>query len=237
MTISRLVSPLAVCVVLGLSLSAWADEYPKVVRRDGQVCVQELAADGSVKESCRAESVVAPSTSASPSGDTGWASRFQGNASSPRLLEGDPPDPKGASRGISELLGGQAVAYLISIIFLATGTSSTIGGLLGSAALGFTLSSLASGLFHAAGDGQAGIGWAFLGNLLGQVASVVITLLAVASSSAVVALFAVLVGGFLPALGASIALELRDTVLRREAAGLAPLADAGRSRGAVVARF
>lgn len=32
-----------------------ASEYPKVVRRDGQVCVQSLRDDGTVTESCRAE--------------------------------------------------------------------------------------------------------------------------------------------------------------------------------------
>lgn len=32
-----------------------ASEYPKVVRRDGQVCVQQLNDKGAVEESCRAE--------------------------------------------------------------------------------------------------------------------------------------------------------------------------------------
>ncbi len=224
-------------LVVGVSLSAWADEYPKVVRREGQVCVQELGPDGVVKESCRAEAAPAPSTASQQSGE-GWAGRFPGKASSPRLLEGDLlADPKGASRGISELFGGQAVAYLSSLVFLATGVSSTVGGLLLSATAGLAVSSLVSGLFHIAFDGQAGLGWAFLGNLIGQVASVVITLFALASSSAVVTIFAVLVGGLLPALGATIALELRDTAVRREAAGFSPSAAGTRSNGAVVVSF
>lgn len=238
MPLSRSAPLIGAFLITCISFAAWADEYPKVIRRDGQVCVQELAADGAVKESCRAETTPAPRPSTDTPSGTGWSNRFQNQGTSPRLLDGDLlPDPKGAVRGISELLGGQVAAYLTSIAFIATGVSSTVGGLLGSAVVGFAVSSLVSGLFHLASDGQAGLGWAFLGNLIGQVVSVVFTLAALSSGSAVVTLLAVLIGGFLPALGASVALELRDTAVRREAAGFAPSAGTRGQSGALIASF
>ncbi len=235
---ARSTSLIAALVVTSLSFAAWADDYPKVIRRDGQVCVQDLGPDGAVKESCRAETAPAarPSTD-TPSG-TGWAGRFQSQGSSPRLLDGgELPDPKGAARGLSEFLGGQVAAYATSLVFLATGVSSTIGGLLGASVVVFAVSSLISGLFHLANDGQAGLGWAFLGNLIGQVASVIIGLAGLAGGAVVVAVFTLLVGGLLPALGASIALELRDTAVRREAAGFSPSANARGEPGALIASF
>ncbi|MCU0696863.1 MAG: hypothetical protein MUC96_10060 [Myxococcaceae bacterium] len=238
MTAPRFVAPVALCLVLGFSLSAWADEYPKVVRRDGQVCVQELAADGSVKESCRAETVPAPSTSASPQEGTGWANRFQGSANAPRLLPEAMADSKGASRGIAELFGGQVAAFATALVFVATGVASSgIGGLLASSLTTFAVSSLVSGFFHVVNDGQAGLGWAFLGNALGSVASFVVTLVALSTGGATVIALALIVGSLLPPLGAAIALELRDTVLRREAAGFSPSVETSRPRGAVVASF
>lgn len=45
----------SVMLVVAVSASALADDYPKVVRRDGQVCMQSLNADGLVVEQCKPE--------------------------------------------------------------------------------------------------------------------------------------------------------------------------------------
>jgi hypothetical protein len=236
MTPSRLLAVVGALLVGVVAVPAWADEYPKVVRRDGQVCVQELAADGAVKESCRAETAPQAPAATEPSG-SGWSNRFQPNGS-PRLLEGGLlADPKGAPRGIAELFGGQVAAFATASIFVATGVGAGVTGQLASSLVVFGVSSLASGLLHTINDGQAGLGWAFLGNALGSVASFVIAVLALSTSSVVLIAMTLLVGSLLPPLGAAIALELRDTALRREGAGFAPSAAQSRPGGAVLANF
>lgn len=43
-------------VALALVVFSQASDYPKVIRKDGQVCVQTLGSGGKVEESCRSDS-------------------------------------------------------------------------------------------------------------------------------------------------------------------------------------
>lgn len=222
---------LATLVVM-ISTSVLADEYPKVVRRDGQVCVQEKSAEGTVTESCRAERAPLPAESRdaaeSKPSENPWLVADQRKAS---LLLGE--DTHGASRGATELLAGQIGALVPGLIASLAGGSS-VGGLLLASLASFGLSSLASGVAHVAIGGQAGVGWAFVGNLVGQAAALVINLLALASGGVGLLVAALLIGSALPALGATIALELRDTAVRAEAVATR---SAPAQRGAVLASF
>lgn len=198
----------SLCAVFAVCLASvsLADEYPQVIRRNGEVCVQTLGADGKVAEACRPEGPVA--AKATTTDESGVRVTSVPRAAS--LLDAD---PKGAGRGVAELFGGQVGALLPQLISIAVGGTSVAGTLLVSLA-SFGVSSLVSGLMHLAYDGQAGFGWAFLGNAIGQAVSLLISLVAITGASPVLLIVGILAGAFLPALGASIALELRDHALR-----------------------
>lgn len=221
----KTVSLLCALCAVSLASASLADEYPQVIRRNGEVCVQTLGADGKVAEACRPDvPVAARATTTDESGVR--------VTSLPRAASLLDADPKGAGRGVAELFGGQVGALLPQLIAMAVGGTTVTGTILVTLA-SFGISSLASGLMHLAYDGQAGIGWAFLGNAIGQGVSLLITLVALSGASTLLLVVGVLAGALLPALGASIALELRDHALR-EGGGVA---QSTRSSDPVVMRF
>lgn len=214
-----------------------AAEEPQVIRRDGQVCVQTRDAQGAVSESCRPDRPITPAPSAATEAAQAPAATQNPLAladarRSASLLESD---PHGAARGIGEYLGAQVGAAIPMLVYsvVALTSRTDVGGLLAATLVSFGVSSLTAGLFHIAIDGQAGIGWAFLGNLVGQVGALLLTLLL--GTSPVGSLIAAVVGSVLPALGASVALELRDTALRKE--GTMSAARPPQEGSIVVSRF
>jgi hypothetical protein len=129
-------------------------------------------------------------------------------------------DDRGAARGIAELAVGQLaglVPVLVTSSVCPTSVSCTLVGGLTS----FVLSSLVAGLMHFAFDGKAGLGWAFLGNLIGGGVALLVSVVAVASGSGLFLLLAGVIQVILPSTIAAISLEVRDGTLRRREAGVA----------------
>lgn len=191
---------ISLVALVAATSDAPAADYPKVVHRDGNVCVQELDATGAVTESCRPERGVGLA-SARPSA---------------QLLPGGVlDDPKGSTRGIAELSAGIVGATLPLLIIGATSqglptvTSALLGGM-----LSMVVAGAASWILHSIFEGQAGIGWAVLGALAGSVAATLVGLVMTGLTAVGIMTTAVL-GVLLPALGASIALEARDGAFRR----------------------
>lgn len=91
-----------------------AESYPRVVRRDGQVCVQSLGATGQVEESCRMER--------KPLGEGGTVAPREDSytpAPSRRSRRGAPQEAQQGGFSADVLFGGGLMALLAGDISLA----------------------------------------------------------------------------------------------------------------------
>ncbi len=184
------------------------DEFPKVVRRDGQVCVQTLEA-GRVAESCRPEASPLVTSSADP-----W-SGVTGGRRSAILLD----DPWASRRAVAEQTAGTVVSAVVGGIFLGVcfqyGCSASGSAAFGLAQLG--LVGLVSTLTHAANHGQGHVGFGLLGAGLGGAVGLLISIVTFSSGAGLLAtVLLVNLAALLPAVGSVVALELRDASVRQQ---------------------
>jgi len=188
-----------------------ASEYPKVVRRDGNVCVQELDAAGAVKESCHPEKE---------------GIRLSEGRPSARFMPGAPlDDPRGSTRGVAELAVGIIGATIPTLIVAAIGPVASTTGVLLTGVLSILVAGATTWILHSIFDGQAGFGWGILGAIVGGGVATLVGLVMTLTSAAGIITVAVL-GVLLPPLSAAIALEARDGALRRgEVSTLGPRPD------------
>lgn len=225
-----------------LASPALADDYPKVVHRDGQVCVQSLDAAGAVVEQCRREGAAeysAPAQLTPPDAPPLPPPQAAPPPAQPRRSARLIEDEHGAARGIAEVVLGQLAGLVPVLVASATCNSlltSCTGASVAGGLISFVASSLTVGLIHLAFDGRAGMGWSFLGNLIGGSVGLLLSLVAVSSGSAVLLLMAGIVQILLPSTCSAIALEVRDRAVRKQEAGLAGRAP-HLEEGLLAARF
>ncbi len=190
---------LVVSMTLGAS-AASADEFlGRIQKPDGTWC-QQIQRGDEVLESCRAGEAFHP-----PNGAASLT------------------DGLGARRGATEALAAVGGAFLWSALLLATCSLCSAT----TVALVYPVQLITTGAFgslaHGLLDGQAGFGWGILGALVGGSVGILVNLILAALGVApllVIAVSALL--GVLPSIGAVVALEIRDTSLRRSAVGLPP---------------
>jgi hypothetical protein len=108
METSQMLLPLLAALVLGQS-----SEYPKVIRKNGQVCVQNLSPTGTVDESCRPEAsgdYKAPLPSGgTPSSDRPYSLKA-------KLLPRELPTPTPAAMHWAEVKRNWALAFKFSVV-------------------------------------------------------------------------------------------------------------------------
>lgn len=133
------------------------------------------------------------------------------SARSATLLE---PDTNGAMRGIAEVSSGILTAFLPTF-FLSFARGVGIGGLIFTSVISAAASSAIVGLVHVLMEGKGGFGFAMLGGAIGGVAAFLLGVIGAVTGLGAITLFAAILSVGLPPLGAAIAIEMRDSVIRR----------------------
>ena len=203
-------------------------EYPKVIRREDQTCIQTLDAIGQVVEECRAGSKdftgntqvikqrVGPEEVPTSSPKVARANR------SAKLSNSDPHAGfrMFAEGGLALLVAPIPLGILSAVCSRATCSDVAVVVTVLSLPL---LMGFAASLGHWLVDGEAGAGWGVIGAAVGVALAVALLFAAGALGTSYFGVLLYAVAGIAPIAGTIIALELRDTSLRYDPAPSAAL--------------